>query len=204
MRPLRSFIMWRTQALHSRYTAVRLVAITASQSSGFMRSSSMSRVIAALLTRMVGGSAASSSCAMSASIEAESAASSNAPRPLYPCDASDAATFATPSSLVAVPMTRAPAAPSARAMALPIPREAPVTSAIWFSSIVSPRSDAERRVDGSRILQREEGQVRSPLDAAVEAREHLSGTVFDDLRNPSTRKRTQRLCPAHRARDLSH
>ena len=36
---------------------------------------------------------------------------------------------AAPSAVVAVPMTRAPSAPSRAAMAAPMPREAPVTRA---------------------------------------------------------------------------
>jgi hypothetical protein len=39
---------------------------------------------------------------------------------------------AAPASVVAVPMTFAPAAASVFAMACPIPREAPVTSAMSF------------------------------------------------------------------------
>ena len=52
MRPLRAFIMPRNTALESRNTEARLVWMTASQSSCFMRNSSVSRVMPALLQRM--------------------------------------------------------------------------------------------------------------------------------------------------------
>ena len=55
MRPLRAFIMPRNTAFESRNTEARLVCSTASQSSCFMRSSSMSRVMPALLHRMAIG-----------------------------------------------------------------------------------------------------------------------------------------------------
>ena len=84
MRPRRSFIMRRRHALDRRNTAVRLVAITSSQSSGFMRSSSVSRVMAALLTRMVGISPAWSSSASSASMEAGTADIQHRPAPVVP------------------------------------------------------------------------------------------------------------------------
>src|SRR5258708_21061636 len=94
--------MRRTHALERRNTPVRLVVMTASQSSGFMRSSSESRVTAALLTRIVGSSEAASSSPIKVSTEAAFPASSTAPRPLHPCDASVAPKRAAPSALVAV------------------------------------------------------------------------------------------------------
>src|SRR5215471_16811196 len=204
MRPRRSFIMCRTHALHRRYTAVRLVAITASQSSGFMRRSSVSRVMAALLTRIEGSSPALLSCAISASIEAGSAASSTAPRPLYPCDASASVSRAAPSGLVAVPMTRACAAAKASAMALPMPREAPVMRATWFSSMGRGSRGAQRRFDGRWILDREETHIGPSLDAPIQRGQHLARTTLDYLCNTSPDERTQRIRPAHWARDLSH
>ena len=52
MRPPRCFSIGCSAAWHSVKVAVRLVASTASQSSRFIRSSSWSRVMPALLTRM--------------------------------------------------------------------------------------------------------------------------------------------------------
>ena len=93
---------------------MRLVAITASQSSGFMRSSRVSRVIAALFTRMVGISPRASRSPNRASMDAAFPTSSTAPRPLFP---SHEVMPAAPASVVAVPMTCAPAPASALAMA---------------------------------------------------------------------------------------
>src|SRR5204863_122224 len=192
----------RAQALDTRKTPVRFVVMTASQSSGFMRSSSWSRVMAALLTSIVGSSPALSSSAIRASTDAALPASSTAPRPLHPCDARSLPSFAAPSAPVEVPITRAPAAPRASAIACPMPREAPVTSATSFSSMGIPPGCAQRRFDRGGIVERQKAQVRAPLDAAVEAGEHLSRAAFDDLREVSCRERAQRVRPAHRAREL--
>src|ERR1700730_4497865 len=195
--------MRRTHALHRRNTPVRLVAMTASQSSGFMRTSSVSRVMAALLTRIVGSSPALSSSPTSASTEAAFPASSTAPRPLHPCDASAALKRAAPSALVDVPITRAPAPPRVSAMAWPMPREAPVTSATSFSSMGTPSGRRECRFKGRRVLQRQKIQVRTPLDPAVQAREHLARPAFDHLRD-SRAHRAQRVRPAHGVRQLAY
>ena len=120
MRPRRSFIMRFKQPFESRNTLVRLVAMTASQSSGFMRNSRLSRVIAALFTRIVGISPRVSRSPNSASIDAALETSSTAPRPLFP---SHEVMPSAPAWDVAVPMTRAPAADSARAIPCPIPRK---------------------------------------------------------------------------------
>ncbi len=53
MRPWRAFIMPRSTAFARRNTGFRLVAMMASHSSSFMRSSRLSRVMPALLTRIV-------------------------------------------------------------------------------------------------------------------------------------------------------
>ncbi len=52
MRPWRAFIMPRMTARDRRNTALRLVSMTASHSSSFMRRARLSRVMPALLTRM--------------------------------------------------------------------------------------------------------------------------------------------------------
>ena len=90
----------------------------------------MSRVIAALLTRIVGIRPDTSSDCSNASIEAGSATFSTAPCPGDGAFASAAVIWAAPSSEVAVPMTVAPAAASCVAIARPMPRVAPVTRAV--------------------------------------------------------------------------
>src|SRR5580698_4334220 len=209
MRPRRSFIMRRRHALERRNTEVRFVAMTWSQSSGFIRRSNVSRVIAALLTRMVGMSPAVSSSPMRVSIEAAFPTSRTTPRPLYPCDASWAVSFAAPSGVVEVPMTRAPAPARASAMALPIPREAPVTSATSLLSAVSfgigyPFNSRQRGFYRRQILERHEFQSGPLLDATVQPREYLARTALDELRDAGGRKRPYRVPPAHRTRQLPH
>ncbi len=89
MRPLRAFIMPRSTALLRRNTEPRFVSITASQSSGFMRSSKVSRVMPALLTRIVTAPSFASMSAIAASQAAPSATSSTIPRPAMPADFRD-------------------------------------------------------------------------------------------------------------------
>src|SRR6185312_6926886 len=101
------------------------------------------------------------------SIEAASPTSRTAPRPLYACDANVAVSAAAPSALVEVPTTLAPAPASARAIALPIPREAPVTSATSFLSIRSSSYGCERCGERGRVLHRQVFQPRPLLDAAA-------------------------------------
>src|SRR5256885_7673425 len=57
-------------------------------------------------------------------------------------------------------------------MACPMPREAPVTSAISFSSMGTPSGRRECGLDAGRVLQRQKIQVRAPLDTRSE--EHTS------------------------------
>src|SRR5262252_3279322 len=101
-------------------------------------------------------------------------------------------------------MTRARAAPRASAMALPMPREAPVMSATWFSSMGRGSRGAQRRVDGRWILDREEIHIGPSLDAPIQRGQHLARTTLDYLCNALPDERTQRIRPAHRARDLPH
>src|SRR5438046_9425776 len=79
-----------------------------------------------------------------------------------------AAISAAPSSVVAVPPTLAPERASASAIALPMPRVAPVTSAVCPSSIFSPVTPAcsaavSRGGNGGSdrlaVVQRQRGQV---------------------------------------------
>jgi hypothetical protein len=126
MRPQRAFIMPRITARDRRKTLRRLVSITSSQSASFMRSARLSRVMPALFTRM----AMSPWCFwMSSTNESHLAASRTSSTMPVP------GTRLAPSSEVEVPITFAPCLPSSSAMAWPMPRDAPVTSATFPSSI---------------------------------------------------------------------
>ncbi len=126
--------MPRSTALESRYTDDRLVFKIASQSSGFIRSSRLSRVMPALLTRIPTAPSCASMSAIAASTLAGTATSSTRPRPLRPAAASAAEMSAAPAAVVAVPSAVAPWRASASRIARPMPREAPVTSATWPST----------------------------------------------------------------------
>src|SRR6188768_3133859 len=205
MRPLRSFIIRFTHSLVSRKLADRLVSITWSQSSFFIRSSNVSRVMAALLTSMVGMSPAASSRATSASMEPSVLTFSASPRP--PDADSSAVIFAAPSSVDAVPITFAPAAARRNAMARPMPRDAPVTSAVcpcrldviaWSSDNCCSKGGIHRR----RVLQCQALQFWTLVDAAIQAGQHLAGTALDELRCACRDQFAHQRGPAHRTGQL--
>ena len=110
--------------------------MTASHSSSFIRSSRLSRVMPALLTRIVDGAEARSRCPRAPRRpRRRRRRRAGCPVPRLPAAARYAAIFAAPSSVVAVPITVAPARASASAIARPMPRVAPVTSATCPSSV---------------------------------------------------------------------
>src|SRR5579872_2821006 len=106
----------------ARNAPVRLVASTVSQSSFFMRSAKPSLVTAALFTRMSTLPALAKACLM------ESGEDMSIAIQLDSGIAADAVSSFTASR--AARITRAPAEASAWAQASPMPRLAPVTSAV--------------------------------------------------------------------------
>ena len=112
-----------------------------------------------------------------------------------------------PASLVAVPTTRAPRRPSSSAIARPMPREAPVTTAIharsWVGSgMVFLPAGGQRRGQAVRILHRQHGEVGPSLDATVERREDLARPALDDRRDPARQHGPHGVGPAHRLVEL--
>src|SRR3954470_4372384 len=129
MRPWRRRSMPRRPARVRRNAAVRFRSRTACQSSSFMRSARLSRVMPALLTRM----SSRPPSAASASRTSWSAASGSARLATseWARSPSLAASDSSAGARVPASATSAPWACSARAMAPPMPPEAPVTSAVW-------------------------------------------------------------------------
>ena len=107
-----------------------------SHSSSFMRASRLSRVMPALLTRM----AMSPNCFWTSdTTDSDCRASltfSTRPPPWMPAPASSRRMPSAPAAVVAVPATTAPLRPSSSAIERPMPRDAPVTSAIFPSSVM--------------------------------------------------------------------
>ena len=130
MRPARAFIMPRMTPRDKRNTPRKLVAMTASKSSSFMRMLKPSRVMPALLTKIAIAPSSFSIFASTASVCSVSAILSNMPMFLGLIACKPLAISAAPASEVAVPMTIAPRSANVRAMARPMPRDAPVTRAI--------------------------------------------------------------------------
>src|SRR5690242_418730 len=177
----------------------------------------------ALLTRIETPPCSFAISSMSASIAAPSVTLSARPSP--PCGARRSPIARAPDSVVAVPMTFAPSAASSSAIAAPMPRLAPVTSAVSPVRGLSI-GVASRRVRGrarytrarrasmrrlrAKILQRgfelrgraERARVDRLVDAFDETREHFAGTAFDDLRRAGLREHTDALRPAHRKIEL--
>src|SRR5262249_25023805 len=89
-------------------------------------------------------------------------------------------------------------------MKLRLPRQVGLSRSTRCSISWGPRRNAECGVDGSGVLEREECELRTPLDAAIEAGEHLAGSALDQLRDLAARERAHRIGPAYRAGDLPH
>src|SRR5512139_3663863 len=196
MRPQRAFIMPRITARERRNTDFRLVSMTSSQSASFMRSARLSRVMPALLTRIAIAPTSFSISASAASVCAIS-------RTFITLPTSPASAIAcAPASPVAVPTTLAPCFASSSAIARPIPREAPVTSATLPASISAPFHCGERLLERGAVGGREALQLR--LDALHQAREHLARAAFDDVRDALRGHAADDLDPAHRRRGLPH
>ena len=106
-----------------------MVASTRSHSSCFMRANRLSLAMPALFTRIVGSDFDSESVPKSALTEEGSATFSVRPRASGETARNLSEIWAAPASVVAVPTTSAPCSANARAVARPIPREAPVTRA---------------------------------------------------------------------------
>src|SRR5437660_6491658 len=120
---------------------------------------------------------------MDASIAAASVTSRRMPSPALPNTLRYAAIDAAPSILVAVPITVTPARASACAIAMPIPRVAPVTSASFCSDMFDPLSFGrlERREDRVAVV---EGQyLDARRDAPAQSAKHRSRAAFDDVRH---------------------
>src|SRR4051794_9934845 len=115
--------------------------------------------------------------------------------------------LAAPSAVVPVPTTVAPSFASACAIALPIPRVAPVTSATCAESdpIALPSSSTgsnggERLFETRAIVER---KCRHALvDASRETGQDLAGPAFDDMCDAAPRKGFDGFAPAHGTRCL--
>src|SRR5690606_38234746 len=210
MRPRRAFIMPRITALQLRKTLVRLVSRIACQSSSFIRISRLSRVMPALLTRIESGPNSLPTSPTSASMASPSASSSPRPWPL-PIAGRRWPRASAPAWLVAVPTTVAPCSASRSAIAAPMPRLAPVTSAIspfrgWvIAADSSGRSVLPSGQGGVELFRRaERARLQRTVDALRQAGQDLARAA---LRDPDGTARGQRLHasrPLHREVQLAH
>ena len=119
--------------------------------------------------------------------------------------ASHALIASAPASVVAVPTTVAPARPRARAMACPIPRDAPVTSARSCSNMTAPRARWPLSRPGWR--HRSSSAAGAPSrarNAPLQAGQHLARATFDQRLGTPCAQRLHGLRPAHRAGQLAH
>src|SRR5687768_7824246 len=223
IRPLRWRIIGFSTACVRANAAVRLVASTASQSSRFMRSINWSLVMPALFTstsrRPCRSSAPDTSRSIAPASETSTAAASAFP------PAAAIASIASAALLPrAAPITVAPCAASFPAIARPMPREAPVTSAtrpdksiISFSGRARPRIPA-RLLAGPGMPRSALSQAalegRQPVlvldavhgDAAIDlldqAGEHRAGTQFDERPRAVRDEAFHHIFPANRRRYL--
>src|SRR5512139_4131613 len=110
-----------------------------------------------------------------------------------------------PLSVVAVPITAAPCLPSSSAMAWPMPREAPVTSAICPCSVMSPLPLCECSQCGFQRLAVVDGHcLLVGVDAFVESGQHLARGAFHVMGDALLAEGLHRLDPAHWRIQLAH
>ena len=130
MRPLRCLANVRKNAFVKRNAPFRFVSSTVSQSASLMRISRPSRVTPALFTRMSTLPQSARIFSAAAFTSAESDTSTASAHALRPSARISAATFSEFSTVRETTTTSAPSAANFNAMARPIPRPAPVTTAI--------------------------------------------------------------------------
>src|SRR6185295_2961008 len=217
MRPKRFRIMPRTTSLERTKAPVRLVASTLCQSSRLIRRSRLSAVMPALLTRTSMPARSGGSDLSRSPIEAGCATSSTRAWALPPAASIRATRAASFSSLRAAAITLAPSSARRRAIASPIPCEAPVTRAILPSSRCmlgllalllgrlgrGPGSGrGEHLVELRRLAERRDEQALD--DAPGEAREHRARADLEERSHPRALDHEEhRLDPAHGAVDLA-
>src|SRR5450830_303083 len=116
-----------------------------------------------------------------------------------PCSLRVAAIRSAPEAEVAVPMTTAPRRPSSRAMAWPMPRLAPVTSATLPCRLMqaSPDSGPCRARGGEGIRGIEVGRVDAIGATLVQAGQHLARAAFDQFGSTVGRQALDRLDPTY-------
>src|SRR5438309_3163450 len=189
--------MGRMAACASVKEAVRFVARTRSQSSRFIRSNSWSRVTPALLMRMssrpcLSATASGRRPSATASVTSAPTASARPPAPAI------AATVAAALSPRAAATTIAPCAASLVAIARPIPRDAPVTSATR-----PVRSNMELRLDGRQIAGAANADDRGlAMDLANQPAQNGARTHLNIRGDALGRKAVHHRLPAYGRRHL--
>src|SRR5436190_7951187 len=207
MRPASfAFMSARIAARQQWNVPLRFTSSARFQSASFAPSTSVLTAMPALLTRMCSPPSAAMISLKAASTAAESATSKRFVTAAPPAAATAAAaSLAAASFAVKLMTTLAPARPSATAIARPMPRDPPVTTATRPES--SPmgclpgdgRLPERRNGRGiGRALDRDAGR-----DALHQAREDVPRAHLYRGRHAQGADALHRLFPAHRARDLS-
>src|SRR5271170_5666413 len=119
-----------------------------------------------------------------------------------PCCCNQVVMPAAPSSLVAVPIICAPAAPNAPAIAWPMPRDAPLTSATSLLSITASCGRAQRGANRFGVFQSRATDFAARRNTAIEASEHFARAAFEQLRGAATYYLEHCFGPAHRTGQL--
>src|SRR4029077_3189425 len=210
--PARCFSIAPSACWTHRCAPVKFVRSTASQSSSFMRSAKVSRVIAALFTRMSSRPNFASASWNPVFTCAASATSIGTTSALPPAASISATSNEIFSVLRAAAATFAPASASARAVARPIPCDAPVTKAtLYFSENIR---SAFRRF-GARLGDFIERGLQArcvlhiqPAHRAIylaqQARQHFARPHFHKNRHAALDHLVHRVEPADRLRHLTN
>src|SRR5512139_688804 len=219
-RPYRCFIICRLTVFVISQVPLRFTRRTASNSSSDIRMRRLSRVIPALLTRMSTRPRASRIRFTPASTWAGSLTSSISTIPLPPAASIAARVSRAPASLpTSLTTTVAPSAENASAIARPIPRAEPVTSATFPESRIvpppipkvipsTPRTvqgelSPEERPHGGKLRGRAEGRHGGfLLDAPDEPGEDLPRPHLEETGRTGLPHPADRLLPPDGSGDL--
>src|SRR5450759_1024135 len=109
-----------------------------------------------------------------------------------------------PASVVAVPMTVAPALPSATKIARPIPRVAPVTNATSPTRLHMVIVPDSLQSGLQRIGIRQRRATQAARDSLVEPRQHFARSTLQYVLHTSCSNRLNGFDPAHRTIQLLH
>src|SRR3954452_8216414 len=137
-------------------------------------------------------------------LSSETATSRTKPRPLIPRSPNSRVICCAPASVVAVPATVAPMAPSSSATACPMPLLAPVMNASFpCSELMSTLVPGHLHQIGERLCVFQSCGLHFRKRATIDCSEHTTGSALDHLGRAEGRHSPHDVDPPHRVVQLS-